>query len=115
MKYIFHPLSVDEKFLLADLKEHRVQSSWDWSADERFAIHLGERNTLIRETMDSGAPAVFRMAAANTWKKITQRRLRTLRRLVDRKLVTSFWSGTGDGGFYEFGVRRIRSYALKDE
>lgn len=107
-------LSEDERFLLDDLRENHAQSSWDWPADERFAEHVGDGDNLITESMESGAPSAFRIAAAKTWERITQRRLRALRALVKRGLVVAFWSGTGPGGFTDFGVRRVRTYDLPE-
>lgn len=108
-------LTPDEEFILTDLKENYSQCSWDWPADERFAEHLKVEDTLICEAMDSGAPLALRIAASSTWHNITQKRIAILRGLCKLGYVDAYWAGTGPGGKTEFGVNRIRTYALKDE
>jgi len=43
---------------------------------------------------------------------ITARRLRALRKLVEKGLVESYWVGTGWGGRSDTGVGRLRGYML---
>jgi hypothetical protein len=105
-------LEDEESFLIDELKSDRMQSSWDWESDLRFAERFDMDCELLREAIDSSAPLKFRYMSANFNKTIKQRRLSALRRLVKKGVVRAWWSGTGVGGASEFGVGRVRSYSL---
>ena len=99
-----------ETFIHNDIIKHGSQDSWDWDADLRLAKHLKE-DTLIEEAIESNAPLPSRIAVSKTWRKLTQKRLRVLRRLVASGHCKSFWAGTGQLGRTDFGVSRVRRYA----
>lgn len=100
--------------VLEDLKKHGTQSSWDWEADQRFASHIGDSEAAdgIRKILDSCAPSAFRIAAMLEYRRITNRRLRVLRKLVKNGLVVAFWDGLGQGAINQFGVRRVRCFRI---
>lgn len=105
----------DGEFVLSDIKKNGSQSSWDWDADLRFACHLGlteEIQHLRAANEGNFLPnrlAHFEMVR----RKITQRRLRVLRKLVHEGRVTSEWRGTGLFGKTDCGINRARAYFLK--
>lgn len=105
-----------EIFLLNDLKENVSQSSWDWEADLRFAYAIDHpKKKLIEDVVNSETVWPIRYGILKST-GITAKRLRYLRKLVNKKLVISYWIGSGWGGQSEFGLKRVRNYRLiKDE
>ena len=103
-----------EDWALKDLDKYIIQGSWDWEADYRFALAFGtsEEIKAIQDLNDSSSVAAFRVKFWELYvkKKITSKRLRALRSLVNQKLIKSWWIGTGPGGASEFGVNRTRAY-----
>ncbi len=107
----------DAAFILRDMRTNGFgsQGSWDWPADLRFAEHMGDRDAidLYRDILKSHAPFPFQIAAQKRVDHVRRRRLRALRLLVKQGHVEAWWLGAGVGGHTEFGVRRLRAYALK--
>jgi hypothetical protein len=105
-----------EAFLIHDMKSHGgCQSSWDWEADARFASFIEHKDAaLINQACYSGTvwPIKERIIRGTG---IIQLRLRYLRGLQKCGIVKGAWTGTGAGGLYELGTRRIRDYWLSDE
>lgn len=97
----------DKAILLADLRAGNSQGAWDWPADLRFAIAIGDKEAIddIQRAMKSNAPWSLLLAAYKGLvdARITQRRLRALRALIRDGLVRGYWSGTGWGGVAYFG------------
>ena len=105
------------EFLINDFKEHPVQSSWDFEADLRFAKAIGDKEAveLIKPMLNGGfLPAILAIFRHTIRPRITNRRLRAMRKLVKQGLVKIGWLGTGYGGKTEFGVNRVRSYIWKE-
>ena len=105
----------DVEIVLADLYEHGAQHSWDWTADLQFARAVGlVEEAKLLESMQAPAfwPAAIEAHMAFVKKPVTNRRLRALRRLVSEGVVEAEWRGTGWGGRTDFGVGRVRRYAL---
>lgn len=56
------------EWLIADLCEHRCQSSWDWTADKRWAEHKGDfaywqgAGEMSRSTFGVGRFRVYTLA-----------------------------------------------------
>ena len=93
-------------------------TSWDWQMDLKFAERIGdERSTeVLNLLMNATAPHPIQISVWEReirW-KITQRRLRALRKLVKEGLVASEWGGTGPAGVTDFGVNRTRVYMMKE-
>ena len=105
-----------QDFLLEDLKEHHGQSSWDYPADHRFAVFLGDEETadILVDIMNSSTVWCFIIAAHEAFAgKIKRKRLTALRQLVYIGKVRAEWMGTGWGGKSDFGVNRCRHYTLR--
>lgn len=98
--------------LLSDLSENGEQCSWDWEADLRFARITGQDTSPIEAAIYSSAPIAFRVAASRGWEKVTQKRIRLLRKLCKIGLANSYWSGTGNGGKSDFGLNRVKNYVI---
>ena len=104
-----------QQFLLNDLKINGTQSSWDWEADFRYACEFYP-NDIERAKMIvyGGAPAGVRMSEHDrAMRHIKLSRLRALRALESKGLITSYWTGTGEGGRNFTGVCRERAYKIK--
>lgn len=101
-------------FLIKDMKNNGGASAWDWEADYRFACHLGDEETaeIILAAIQSHAPENFRVYAMMKCKRITDLRLRIMRKLVRDGVARAYWAGTGEGGKSRFGVNKIRHYQL---
>lgn len=107
-----------ETTLLADLHQHRGQSSWDYEADYRFAKALGwEKETEdLKSILGSRAPFTCIIAAHTTLVgHVKKLRVSTLRTLAKEGYVEAFWVGMGSGGGSTFGVNRARAYVLTEE
>lgn len=105
------------EFLINDFKEHPVQSSWDFEADLRFAKEIGddEAVNLLRSMLKSRfVPAILGVFYHTIRPRITRKRLRVIRKLVEQGLVVTYWSGTGYGGKADFGVSRTRTYIWRE-
>lgn len=103
-------------WLIADLREHRCQSSWDWEADKRWAEMKGDAamqeciDVLINSTGIDVLRANYHDAYVR--RQVTEPRLRALRRLVREGHAVAYWQGAGEGARNNFGVGRFRVYAL---
>ena len=74
-----------QDFLLEDLKTHHGQSSWDYPADHRFAVFLGDTEAadILVEIMNSSTVWCFIIAAHEVFAgKIKRKRLTALRQLI---------------------------------
>jgi hypothetical protein len=92
-----------------------MQSSWDWTADKRFAEFLGDvaMCEALRVLIESSAVSTIRASYHDAYiRPLTERRLRALRSLVREGLVMAYWQGAGAGWRSEFGVGRFRVYVL---
>ena len=114
-------LSPDAQLVLADLKIHRLQFSWDWEADARFAEKAGGLPAEVLEVAERLAGGHFGIAPLamgvhrqSVYPHVTVRRLRALRGLSGAGLVVASWGGTGPGGRTSHGVGRTRHYQLKE-
>ncbi len=105
----------DENIVLNDLKIHSSQCSWDWEADLRFAKAINsELVNDLKSIINSKAPIPFLVMNHRIIikQKITDRRIRALRKLIKRGIVQANWIGTGEFGKTDFGVNRNRDYSL---
>lgn len=103
-----------EEFLLQDLKDNKSTSSWDWQADYRFAWKffpdvVEDFQMLFRRNTLHSAKIAFHKTYLLHVKKA---RLRSLRKLQQKKLVVSGWMGLGIGGYSETGITKVRTYQL---
>lgn len=110
----------DQKFILSELKKYGGQNSWDYQADLRFAMNVGDKRAVdvLSEIMDPNISSVFGIVKAVHKLEIghiKRRRLRALNNLKRRGLVISGWVGTGWGGTSDFGVNRTREYWLTSQ
>lgn len=105
------------EWLVADLREHRAQSSWDWTADARWAAHTGDAamQECIDVLMRSDTIGMIKINYHDAYvrRQITEPRLRALRRLVREGHAVAYWQGAGEGSRNEFGVGRFRVYTLR--
>lgn len=103
-------------WLIADLREHRCQSSWDWTADRRWAAHKGDvaMQECIDVLLSSDTIGMIKVNYHDAYvrRQITEPRLRALRRLVREGHAVAYWQGAGEGARNNFGVGRFRVYAL---
>ena len=106
----------DCQIILKDMKETKTgQASWDWEADLRFAKSVKGENEVEILNLLMNSHTVFPILISTHKEFITKlknRRLRALRKLEQQGLVYSGWRGTGEGGFSEFGTRRVKSWHL---
>lgn len=102
-------------FLIKDLDEHGIQMSWDWEADLRFAIAIGDKKSseILKRVCYGSAPTAIKWSYVQRT-GIPKKRMRYLRKLVKRHKVIAFWSGSEEGGKNRFGVNRFRNYKLAD-
>lgn len=108
----------DTQLVLKDMQNKGPQGSWDWEADHRFAKAVGDLTAvsdLERIMACELDAAAFIGHKRLVRKRITERRLRALRKLVAQGTVYADWRGTGPGGKNRFGVNRCRAYFLKEE
>lgn len=108
----------DEQIILKDMRErHGGQNSWDWEADYHFAKAIGAKDEieLLSALLKSVAVFVIQVSIHKKYiTKLKKRRLAALRQLEKQGLVESWWLGTGFGGYSEFGVRRVKTWRLKE-
>lgn len=103
-------------WLLADLAEHRAQSSWDWEADARWATMTGDdaMRSCIDVLLSSSTIGMIKLNYHDSYvrRTITLPRLRALRRLVREGYAVARWTGTGEGSRALYGLSRVRVYEL---
>ena len=100
--------------LLKDIEENGEQTSWDWMSDYRYAKIIGdeESETIILKALNSHS-TVYAKLNAVLLTGIPSKRMRDLRELVKLGYLKSCWVGSGEGGYSELGVRRLRAYYHK--
>jgi hypothetical protein len=101
----------DSQWALKDLREHTMQSSIDWQADLRFARHLNDPEA-VAHLEEAANPKRIQLSKWEGWDRLTKRRLKALRCLVNAGLAVAEWRGTGDWGLHLHGARRARCYEL---
>ncbi len=107
-------MRTDADIVLDILRTHTqgITSSWDWEMDLKFAEKIGDEEAvkLLKEL--GGSVLAIREHDRYIRPTTTDRRLRALRKLVEKGLVESYWVGTGWGGRNDTGVNRLRGYML---
>ena len=104
-------------WLLNQLREGPM-TAWDWDADLQLAVTLGLRASAKEcgRVIASHAPFALSISYFNADPDICfvhRLRISGLRELQRDGVVYGFWCGTGPGGKLEFGVGRIRGYAMR--
>lgn len=106
----------DEEIILKDMQENGIgQSSWDWEADYHFAeaINAEEERDILSQLLKSATVVVIQIAIHKKFiTKLKNRRLRALRKLEKQGVIESWWRGTGERGYSEFGVNRVKTWHL---
>jgi hypothetical protein len=111
-------VSRDVDVVRADLAAHDgMAGSWDWAADHRFAVAVGdtEAAAFLERLLDrnAGGVAPRLMDAHDAYVgHITRRRVRALGALVRAGEAEAWWSGLGVGGRSFYGIGRVRTYQL---
>ena len=107
-------LRTDADIVLDILRMHDqgITSSWDWEMDLKFAEKIGDDVAVDFIKGLRGSVLSIRDHDCYIRSRITDRRLRALRKLVKKGLVESHWVGTGWGGRSDTGVNRLRGYML---
>lgn len=114
--YFMRSPQEQRQFLIADIKKHGAQSSWDWDADVRFARFLDD--TVSADAIQRACDSHSVLSARYSYwvhfggRRICRNRMRRLRELVSAGFLSAGWVGLGAGGFSEFGIRRVRAYSL---
>jgi len=106
-----------EQFLLKELASGST-SAWDWKADYYFSVQMKfEHADIILDALHSDAVWSLQCKVWDyVWRKpVTNKRTRTLNKLVKAGHATAGWQGTGHGGKWDFGVRRIRAYYITEQ
>jgi hypothetical protein len=111
----------DIDIIVTDMRKHGPQASWDWEADLRFAQAISDDEAVkdcqeLLRSANRGSiwPLLIIAHQELVGKRITRRRVRALRRLVQERRAKAFWLGTGPQGRADFGVGRVRHYKLLD-
>ena len=106
-----------EQFVIEDLQTHKQHTGWDAEADIRFALAFGHDEAahdidtiLIHEDLFL-IRSMYK--AKQHLRRVKQRRICALQRLMKQGKVTAEWVGTKEDGFHYFGLRRERVYRLK--
>lgn len=103
-------------FLYQQVRDSGGQSSWDWVADRKFAFYLREADlsSLINMTLNSTDTLEKKLETwYRRWKQeITEKRLRYLRVLLNKKLLISYWLTVEDPDLLRQGVSRVRVYMI---
>lgn len=107
-------MRTDADIVLDILRTHAqgITSSWDWEMDLKFAEKIGDDVAADFIKGLCGSVLSIRDHDRYIRSRITARRLRALRRLVKKGLVSSYWVGTGWGGRSDTGVSRLRGYMI---
>ena len=107
-------MRTDADIVLDILRTHvqGITSSWDWEMDRKFAEKIGDEDTVKLLKKLGNSILSIREHDRYIRPTITARRLRALRKLVEKGLVHSYWLGTGWGGRSDLGVSRLRGYIL---
>lgn len=112
----------DAEIIIEYLKNNHNMAGWDWGADEFFAkraanIPIKAREAAIELGRERFGVAPLAMGYHRAFIKgpVTQRRLRACRKLIAFGIVKASWTGTGRGGYTDYGIRRDRLYRLAEE
>ena len=110
-------LSEEEKFILNRIKEIGYANIWDWEEEKLFAdfIKDDEASELYKELLHSDGITsiligIYKYSLPT--KRIINKRRKLLNSLINKKLIRSYWSGTGNGGYYSFGMKRCKTYII---